>query len=296
MSKEAALDKFSGPVPVLDHGFVELIDLMGDDVAITSAARVSYKGAKSTSDDRSLIRYLMHHQHTSPIEMCEIKLHCKMPIFVARQWIRHRTASVNEVSGRYSILPDEMYVPDRSAIAFQSESNKQGRADLLADEVTANEFLRLLSQSQDTARDSYEASLKHGIAKELARINLPVSQYTEWFWKIDLKNLLHFLNLRMDSHAQYEIRVYANAIAEILKAWVPLTWEAFEDYVLGAVTFSKPEMELIKKLADSDRGHYSDFNHRLSAREFQEFCAKLPLIGYDPAEYFPATPDHDVPG
>jgi thymidylate synthase (FAD) len=203
----------------------------------------------------------------------------------------HRTASLNEVSGRYSILPDEMYVPDRSAIALQSESNKQGRADLLADEATAAAFLGMLEQSQEMARGSYDFSLEQGIAKELARINLPVSQYTEWYWKIDLKNLLHFLNLRLDSHAQYEIRVYANAISEILKTWVPLTWEAFEDYVLGAVTFSKPEMELIKKLADSDSGHYQGFEHRLSKREFQEFCLKLPLIGYDPTEYFSVKPD-----
>jgi thymidylate synthase (FAD) len=198
---------------------------------------------------------------------------------------------VNEVSGRYSILPDEMYVPDRSAIALQSESNKQGRADLLVNETTAESFLHLLDLSQQQSRASYEAALDTGIAKELARINLPVSQYTEWYWKIDLKNLLHFLNLRLDSHAQYEIRVYANAIAEILKTWVPFTWEAFEDYVLGAVTFSKPEIELIKKLADSDSGHYQGFEHRLSKREFQEFCLKLPLIGYDPTEYFSVKPD-----
>jgi thymidylate synthase (FAD) len=297
MTRDELIAKFGKPIPVLDHGFVRVIDIMGDDDAVVQAARISTgAGTKTPEEDRNLIRYLLRMGHSSPFEMASIKLHIKLPIVSMRQLVRHRVAKLNEQSGRYSVLPDEMYLPAPEVIASQSATNRQGREIGEVDQDYAQEFLDTVSATQKLIRAEYEVLIDKGYARELARLNLPVAQYTECYWKMDLRDLLHFSHLRMDSHAQYEIRVYANAIAEIVKAWVPLTWEAFEDYVLGAVTFSKPEMELIKKLADSDLGHYSDFNHRLSKREFQEFCAKLPLIGYDPAEYFPATPDHAVPG
>jgi thymidylate synthase (FAD) len=291
-TRDELIATFSLPTEVLDHGMVRLVDVMGNDAAVVQAARVSYgEGTRAISEDRSLIRYLLRHQHMSPFEMCEVKFHCKMPIFVARQWIRHRTANVNEVSGRYSVLPDEMYVPDRSAIALQSESNKQGRADRLADSTNAEGFLDMLERSQKSARDSYEWSLGANVAKELARINLPVSQYTEWYWKIDLRNLLHFLHLRLDSHAQYEIRVYAEAIAKIVQAWVPYCWEAFVDYVRDAVVLTKPEIELIRQQQATNRGAFDPaFKHRLSKRELQEFTTKLALLGFDPYDDFGIVP------
>jgi thymidylate synthase (FAD) len=265
---------------------------MGDDAAVVQAARISTgAGTKTPDEDRKLIRYLLKAGHSSPFEMASIKFHLKLPIVTMRQLVRHRTAKLNEQSGRYSVLPDEMYLPAPEVISSQSTLNRQGREAGTVDPEYAQAFLDTVSSTQKLIRTEYEVLIDNGYARELARLNLPVAQYTECYWKMDLRNLLHFLNLRMDSHAQYEIRVYANAIAEILKAWVPLTWEAFEDYVLGAVTFSKPEMELIKKLADSDSGHYQGFEHRLSKREFQEFCLKLPLIGYDPTEYFSVKPD-----
>lgn len=284
MTRDELLCCFEKPIKVLDHGFVKLVDLMGNDSAVVQAARVSYgAGTKTVNEDRGLIRYLIRHQHLSPIEMAEIKLHCKMPIFVARQWIRHRTANVNEISGRYSVLPDEVYAPDRSAIAFQSKDNKQGRAGLLTDD-TAAEFLQMLELSQEQARQSYEHSLELGVARELARVNLPVSQYTEWYWKIDLRNLLHFLSLRLDAHAQYEIRVYAQAIAEIVKVWVPLVWEAFEDYSLGAVTFSKQEAALLGKLLELGQASISQLADvsSLSNRELPDFYNKLLALGVRP--------------
>ena len=224
---------------VLDHGFVRLIDYMGDDDAIGQAARVSYgKGTKSVSNDRGLIRYLMRHRHTTPFEMCELKLHVKLPIFVARQWIRHRTANVNEYSARYSILDQEFYLPAREHISVQSASNRQGRGQTVTD-AQADAVLELLRRDAVTAYDTYERLLNDQgdgtphdeeapqIARELARVNLNLNYYTQWYWKVDLHNLLHFLSLRMDPHAQYEIRVYADAIADMVKDWVPLAWEAF---------------------------------------------------------------------
>lgn len=237
---------------VLDHGFVRLIDTMGDDAAIVQAARVSYgDGTKSVNDDAGLIRYLMRHHHSSPIEMCEIKLHVKMPIFVARQWIRHRTANVNEISGRYSILPNEFYVPAPENVAAQSKVNNQGRGEPLHPELRGLAVSKMEVHGGE-AFDLYEALLDvdegYGLARELARIVLPLNTYTEFYWKIDLHNLLHFLRLRLDSHAQYEIRVYAEAIAEIVREWVPATWSAFEDYRLNAVTFSGKEMQVLAEI------------------------------------------------
>ncbi len=242
---EEILDK---EFKVLNHGFVRLVDYMGGDDAIVQAARVSYgKGTKTVSEDRTLIRYLMRHQHTTPFEMVEFKFHVKLPIFVARQWIRHRTANVNEYSGRYSIMPEEFYVPDETAIKFQSKSNKQGRDSEEVPPEVRKRVLDILIEEQKSAFSGYQEMLDQNIARELARINLPLSLYTQWYWKIDLHNLFHFLKLRMDKNAQYEIRMYAEKMAEIVKSVVPLAYEAFEDYVLNAVTFSKQELQLLKK-------------------------------------------------
>lgn len=222
----------------LDHGFVRLVDWMGDDTSIVQAARVSYgKGTKSVSEDTALIRYLMRNMHTSPFEMVEFKFHVKLPIFVARQWIRHRTANVNEYSGRYSEMPDEFYLPQPDQIRSQSSTNKQGRSSETIPQ--ANEIISRMQKTQQILHDEYSDFLDMGLARELARINLPLSNYTEWYWKIDLHNLFHFLRLRLDSHAQYEIRVYADAIAKIIKQIVPIAYQAFEDYTLNAVRFSK---------------------------------------------------------
>ncbi len=264
----------------LDKGFVRLLDIMGDDAAIVQAARVSYgEGTRSVSDDRRLIRYLMRHRHTSPFEMVEFKFHIKLPIFVARQWIRHRTASVNEYSGRYSIMREEFYLPEPEQIRPQSLLNKQGRSEEPLPEELARSVRQRLQDTQQRLYAEYQELLQQNLARELARINLPLSLYTEWYWKIDLHNLFHFLRLRLDEHAQYEIRVYARAIAEIVKQVVPLAWEAFEDYVLNAVTFSRAEQaalarmlrgapltpELLQEVGLEGR----------EAREFQEKCRRL---------------------
>ena len=247
MNKGELIEKYE-MVKLLDWGHVRLVDVMGDDAAIVQAARCSYgKGTRPTSEDRGLIRYLTRMRHTSPLEMCEIKLHCKMPIFVARQWIRHRTANVNEISGRYSEMREEFYVPAPAHMAKQSSSNKQGRGEIFP----ANEAAQLILQMGDEANDtftSYQQFLEAGMAKELARINLPLSTYTEWYWKIDLHNLLHFLGLRLDPHAQYEIRVFAEAIWAIVQDWCPLAAEAFVDYQLEAKTFSRQEMNMLHSM------------------------------------------------
>lgn len=237
--------------PCLDKGFVRLIDYMGDDAAIVQAARVSYgKGTKSVTEDKGLLRYLMRHKHTSPFEMVEFKFHVKLPIFVARQWIRHRTANVNEYSGRYSEMKDEFYVPDLSQIRPQSALNKQGRADVTLPADTAEQIVNSYRNTQKLLFDEYSGLLEKDLARELARINLPLSNYTEWYWKIDLHNLFHFLRLRLDTHAQYEIRVYAEAIANIIKQVVPLAYEAFKDYTLNSITFSALELSAVKKMLD----------------------------------------------
>ncbi|MGH6891291.1 MAG: FAD-dependent thymidylate synthase [Dongiaceae bacterium] len=239
------------PIPVLDHGFVRVIDYMGDDAAVVQAARVSYgRGTKKVSEDRGLIHYLMRHRHSTPFEMCEIKLHVKLPIFVARQWIRHRTANVNEYSARYSILDREFYVPAEENLAAQAVSNRQGRGDVLTGPEAA-QVLDLLRTDATHAYDHYLTMLnesedgqkidesRQGLARELARMNLGLNFYTQWYWKVDLYNLMHFLFLRADAHAQYEIRVYADVMVDLLKRWVPLTAAAFVEHRLHGVTLSK---------------------------------------------------------
>ncbi len=237
--------------PVLDHGFIRVIDYMGDDSAIVQAARVSYgAGTKHVQNDEGLIRYLMRHWHSTPFEMCEIKLHVKLPVFVARQWIRHRTANVNEYSARYSILDREFYIPAPEQLAAQSTVNNQGRGEVLQGEEAAR-VLDLLKSDANRAYDHYEAMLsqdgQQGLARELARMNLPANIYTQWYWKVDLHNLFHFLRLRADPHAQYEIRVYAEAIAACVKDWVPLAYAAFEDYRMGGVTLSAKALAVLKR-------------------------------------------------
>ena len=238
--------------PVLDHGFVRVIDYMGDDAAIVQAARVSYgAGTKHARNDEGLIRYLMRHWHSTPFEMCEVKLHVKLPVFVARQWIRHRTANVNEYSARYSILDREFYIPQPDALAAQSTVNNQGRGEVLEGEE-AERVLEMLKSDATRAYDHYEAMLsqegQQGLARELARMNLPANVYTQWYWKVDLHNLFHFLRLRADAHAQYEIRVYADAIGEMVKDWVPLAWGAFEDYRMGGVTLSAKAVDCVRRM------------------------------------------------
>lgn len=247
--KDALLGK---RIDCLDKGFVRLIDVMGDDAAIVQAARVSYgSGTKKVLEDRGLIRYLLRHAHTTPFEMVEFKFHVKLPIFVARQWIRHRTANVNEYSGRYSEMKDEFYTPHPNDIRPQSVANKQGRSDETLPEGMAEQAANAFKSGQDEAYAQYQEFLEQGIAREIARINLPVSNYTEWYWKIDLHNLFHFLRLRIDAHAQYEIRVFAEAIAELVQPFVPYAWEAFEDYVLNAHRMTAPELKVIKHLLGS---------------------------------------------
>jgi len=260
----------------LNYGFVRLIDIMGDDSSIVQAARVSYgKGTKTVNEDRGLIRYLMRHRHTTPFEMVEFKFHIKLPIFVARQWIRHRTANVNEYSGRYSEMKDEFYIPELEQIRFQSQINKQGRSEETLDENTSKEILQLLKANQLKSYEDYKALLDKGLTREIARITLPLSNYTEWYWKIDLHNLFHFLNLRLDSHAQYEIRVYAEAIANIVKVVVPLAWEAFEDYQLNSMYFSRQELKIIKKYLDINSLEQLENSDNLSKRELNEFKEKI---------------------
>jgi len=263
----------------LNLGFVRLIDVMGDDSSIVQAARVSYgKGTKTVNEDRGLIRYLMRHRHTTPFEMVEFKFHIKLPIFVARQWIRHRTANVNEYSGRYSEMKDEFYIPELEQIRFQSQINKQGRSEETLDENTSKEILQLLVANQVKSYDDYKTLLDKGLTREIARITLPLSNYTEWYWKIDLHNLFHFLKLRLDSHAQYEIRVYAESIANIVKIVVPLAWEAFEDYQLNSLYFSKQELKIIKKYLDINSLEQLENNDNLSKRELNEFNDKISKI------------------
>ncbi len=264
-------------IKCLNAGFVRLIDHMGGDDAIVQAARVSYgKGTKSVNEDRGLIRYLMRHMHTTPFEMVEFKFHVKLPIFVARQWIRHRTANVNEYSGRYSVMKDEFYIPDREAIHFQSLQNKQGRRKEEVPPDLRARVLEILTSAQRELYSQYEEMLEADIARELARINLPLSLYTEWYWKIDLHNLFHFLHLRMDLHAQYEIRVYAEAMAQLVKPFVPLAWEAFEDYVLGSSSFSRLEMEVLSERMDVSAITKELLASRgFGAREATEFLEKI---------------------
>ena len=247
------------PIPILDHGFIRVIDYMGDDNAIVQAARVSYgKGTKKVSEDRGLINYLLRHRHTTPFEMCEIKFHVKMPIFVARQWLRHRTANVNEYSARYSIMDKEFYIPAPEHIASQSTINNQGRGEILTG-PDADRVLKYLKEDAVTAYRHYQDMMnfdedgniidedRASLARELARMNLPVSFYTQFYWKIDLHNFMHFLSLRADSHAQYEIRIYAEKMLDILKAWTPMTYDAFMNYKKNATHLSQKATEVIKR-------------------------------------------------
>jgi thymidylate synthase (FAD) len=274
-------------LPILDHGFVRVVDYMGDDNAVVQAARVSYgKGTKKVSEDRGLINYLMRHRHTTPFEMAEIKYHVKLPIFVARQWIRHRTANVNEYSARYSILDNEFYIPAPEHLAAQSAQNRQGRDEVLTGDE-AKEVFRLLREDSENAYAHYEHMLnegedgapkddgRKGLARELARMNLSLNFYTQWYWKTNLHNLLHFLSLRADPHAQYEIRVYADAMLDTLKRWVPLTYDAFMDYRMGGVHLSAKGAAAVKRML---RGETVDRKETgLSAREWRELRASLDL-------------------
>jgi thymidylate synthase (FAD) len=245
---EALLDK---EIPVLDKGFVRLVDYLGSDARIVQAARVSYgEGTKTFRQDRGLIAYLMRNDHTSPFEQVNFTFHIKMPIFVARQWIRHRTARVNEISGRYSVMADEAYLPDKAHINLQSEDNKQGRSEEPVDPKVQEQVAQLLASDQQRAFDTYHQLLDLGIARELARIDLPLSLYTQWYWQMDLHNLFHFLSLRLDSHAQYEIRAYAEVILSMVRAVCPIACEAFEDLVLNAKRFSAEELDAVRAMID----------------------------------------------
>ena len=261
--------------PVLDHGFVRAIDYMGDDAAIVQAARVSYgAGTKHVSNDEGLIRYLMRHWHSTPFEMCEIKLHVKLPVFVARQWIRHRTANVNEYSARYSILDREFYIPAPEHLAAQSTVNNQGRGQVLEGDEAAR-VLDILREDAMRSYDHYEAMLsqegQQGLARELARMNLPANVYTQWYWKVDLHNLFHFLRLRADAHAQYEIRTYAETMCGIVKDWVPFAYAAFEDYRLGGMQLSARGVEALKRRLAGET--VTQENSGMSKGEWREFEA-----------------------
>ncbi len=259
--------------PVLDHGFVRVIDYMGDDAAICQAARVSYgKGTKSVQNDEGLIRYLMRHWHSTPFEMCEIKLHVKLPVFVARQWIRHRTANVNEYSARYSILDREFYIPAPEQLAAQSVINNQGRGETLSAEEAAR-VLEYLKGDAARCYDHYEEMIGHegqqGLARELARMNLPANIYTQWYWKVDLHNLFHFLRLRADAHAQYEIRVYAEEICRLVADWVPAAYGAFEDYRMGGATLSGKALDCVRRMLKGEQ--VTQETSGMSKGEWREF-------------------------
>tara|TARA_B100000965_G_scaffold191462_1_gene159835 strand:+ start:298 stop:1233 length:936 start_codon:yes stop_codon:yes gene_type:complete len=275
------------PISVLDHGFVRVIDYMGDDSAIVQSARVSYgKGTKKISNDQGLIKYLMRHRHSTPFEMCEIKFHIKLPIFIARQWIRHRTANVNEYSARYSILDKEFYIPSIENIAAQSSVNNQGRGEVLSNEEASN-VISILKADAEQTYANYESLLnessegavldenKAGVARELARMNLTLNTYTQWYWKIDLNNLLHFLALRADDHAQYEIKVYADAMLDIVKKWVPITYSAFDDYRVGGTEISAKEVNFLRKLIKGESPSFEE--EGISKREWSELKKKFDL-------------------
>jgi thymidylate synthase (FAD) len=277
------------PIPLLDHGFVRVVDYMGDDAAIVQAARVSYgRGTRKVSDDRGLIRYLMRHYHSTPFEMCEIKYHVKLPIFVARQWIRHRTANVNEYSARYSVLDKEFYIPAQEQLAAQSSSNRQGRGDTLTGDEAAQVLDLLKSDAEQTYRN-YAWMLnegengepadadRSGLARELARINLTLNTYTQWYWKTDLHNLMNFLRLRADPHAQYEIRVYADAMIDTLDAWTPLAAEAFREYRLGSAQLSATGLAVVKRMLAGEAVDLA--NSGLAKREWGELMALLGRVG-----------------
>lgn len=276
---EQLLDK---EIPVLDKGFVRLVDYMGSDDRIVQAARVSYgAGTKSYREDRGLIHYLLRNAHTSPFEQVVLTFHTKMPVFVARQWVRHRTARLNEISGRYSIMKDEFFVPSLDKIAAQSDDNKQGRSEQPVPEEQARAVRDALIEEQAAAFQLYNERIEHGLARELCRVNLPLSLYTEWYWQIDLHNLFHFLKLRMDHHAQAEIRAYAEAMFEVAKAVCPLAAEAFEQHILGAVQFSAQEFAALKRhLVESGGAEFDGVldaakNEGMQSRETERLLDKL---------------------
>ncbi|MBA3814372.1 MAG: FAD-dependent thymidylate synthase [Alphaproteobacteria bacterium] len=273
--------------PVLDHGFVRVIDYMGNDNAIVQAARVSYgKGTKRKTEDRGLIHYLLRHSHTTPFEMCEIKFHIKMPLFVARQWLRHRTANVNEYSARYSIMDKEFYIPSPEHLAVQSSINRQGRGETLSPEYSRY-VMDLLRDDAEQVYGHYEELLnedgagniinpeKECLTRELARTNLSLNFYTQMYWKIDLHNLMHFLTLRADPHAQYEIRAYADVMIKLLEQWVPITYEAFLQYRKEGARLSKNAMDTVKKLLKGQGATQEESG--MSKREWQEFTEMLDL-------------------
>lgn len=272
---EELIDKY---LPVLDHGFVRLVDYLGGDQRIVQAARVSYgEGTKTVREDKGLIHYLMRNLHTSPFEQVILTFHCKLPIFVARQWIRHRTARLNELSGRYSVMRDEFYVPDEARVQEQSDIDKQGSGASLPAEL-ARRVLTVLTDGQERAYRDYQGLIDDHVARELARINLPLSLYTEWYWQIDLHNMFHFLRLRLDPHAQHEIREYAQAMARCARAVAPQAYEAFEEYQLCAANFSHSELKLLRSMlesagfsATSKLGKYA----KLSKRRADEFRRKI---------------------
>lgn len=283
---EALLDK---EIAVLDKGFVRLVDYMGGDARIVQSARVSYgAGTKTYRQDRGLIHYLLRNWHTSPFEQVVLTFHAKMPIFVARQWVRHRTAKLNEISGRYSVMKDEFYVPEPAQVRFQSESNKQGRSDEALPPDAAAAAIETMREEQRQVYANYQGLLEKNVARELARSNLPLSLYTEWYWQIDLHNLFHFLRLRLDPHAQYEIRVYAEAMAQCARAVAPLAYEAFEEHILGSVTFSRAECEALSRLLAGGEGGLEG----RTAAVFEEKLAKLKSAqaAEEPEEPAPAQP------
>lgn len=254
-------------IPVLDKGFVRLVDYLGGDARIVQAARVSYgAGTKTVREDRGLIHYLLRNDHTSPFEQVVLTFHAKMPVFVARQWVRHRTARLNEVSGRYSVMKDEFYVPEPGMVRTQAKSNKQARSETVVE--GAEGIVEGMREEQAEAYARYEARLAAGVAREVARANLPLSLYTEWYWQIDLHNLFHFLRLRLDAHAQYEIRVYAEAMAKAARAVAPMAFEAFEEHKLGAVTFSRGESAALGRMLAGQA-------HGLEGRAAEIFEEKL---------------------
>ena len=272
-------------LPVLDHGFIRVVDYMGDDSSVVQAARVSYgKGTKKVSTDSGLIKYLMRHRHTTPFEMCEIKYHVKLPIFVARQWIRHRTANVNEYSARYSILDKEFYLPEKENLAAQSKNNRQGRGNIINGKQ-ADAILNILKQDAERTYKNYEEMLnerfdgstidedKEGLARELARMNLTLNTYTQWYWKTDLLNLLNFLSLRADNHAQYEIRAYADAMLDTVRKWVPIAYEAFMDYRIGSLELSSKGKTIIKRMINGEECSFE--NSKLSKREWNELMGSF---------------------
>ncbi len=272
-------------LPVLDHGFVRVIDYMGDDAAVVQAARVSYgRGTKKVSEDRGLINYLMRHRHTTPFEMCEIKYHVKLPIFVARQWIRHRTANVNEYSARYSILDNEFYVPKPEHLAAQSKANRQGRDAVLAGKEAERVF-DILRKDSELVYEHYMEMLnegeagqpldpeRSGLARELARMNLSLAFYTQWYWKTNLHNLMHFLSLRADAHAQHEIRVYADVMIDTLKRWTPICHDAFMEYRMGGAHLSKTGLAALKRMIQGEK--VDQKSSGLNPREWRELMNSL---------------------